>query len=114
MGTLVTSAAVLTGCSSTEECGLSPASVQINGHEYYTDSRHGTPLRVGRELPQPVALEGCDGTSASEVPAHAIRGIPTTVAVYAPAAFGEEFILINEDAVWRPRYVQRLTGADAS
>jgi hypothetical protein len=112
---LAVGAALLGGCGTSdsgttdsEGCGLLPASAQIGGHLYDADSRYGRPVSLGQELPESIRLAACD-ESSREVPGFAIDGIPTTVAIYAPDAYGEEFILVNADADWKPTYRQHLT-----
>jgi hypothetical protein len=78
-----------------EEGGSCPALVTVRGVEYYADSRFGVPRDTGREI-EGVKAASCGGSTGRVVTGYAIPGIPVETAIYAPEAYGAEFILIRD------------------
>lgn len=76
----------------TETC---PASVTMNQVTYSAAARYGVPRHQGKEL-LGVTTVSCSDESGRPVEARAIKGIPVSLAFYAPAAFGPEYIVIRD------------------
>ena len=104
---------LLTACghSSNGEAGRScAASVLLEGHRYNAADRYGVPIKLASSLEQPVTVPGCLDGERDEATARgwAIEGIPTTVAIYAPQAYGAEYILIKDGVDLKPAYALHL------
>ena len=104
---------LLTACghSSNGEAGRScAASVLLEGHRYNAVDRYGVPIKLASSLEQPVTVPGCLDGERDEATARgwAIEGIPTTVAIYAPQAYGAEYILIKDEVDLKPAYALHL------
>jgi hypothetical protein len=95
-----------------DDAGQCPAAVLRAGDLYHADSRFGTPPVRGRPV-DGVSTTACGEARERPVEAFAIPGIPTSVAIYAPAAYGEEFIMVRDGERLTDVQVAKLERADS-